>query len=95
MTDYRCQLIMKEILTYRADIICLQECDKKVFNTYYRPLLCNSFNYTGAFFNKDSAVSEGCACFINNDCLNVLRVVNVPLKNVFKKDTRLNGTTYS
>lgn len=33
----RKQLILKEILGYNADIICLQECDKVVFDTYYQP----------------------------------------------------------
>jgi len=92
-TDYRCQLIAKEILAYQSDIICLQECDRKVFDHYYRPLFCKSLNYTGIFFNKDAGVAEGCACFINNDSLNTLRIVNVPFKNVFKKDARLNGNT--
>ena len=37
--DYRCQLALEEILAYNADVVCLQECDAKLFHSYYRPLL--------------------------------------------------------
>ena len=37
--DVRKQLVLKELLGYHADIICLQECDHKVFDPYYRPHL--------------------------------------------------------
>ena len=37
--DVRKQLVLKELLGYHADIVCLQECDQKVFDTYYRPHL--------------------------------------------------------
>ena len=35
--DVRKQLVLKELLGYHADIVCLQECDKTVFETYYQP----------------------------------------------------------
>ena len=93
-TQYRCQLIAKEIFLYQSDIICLQECDQKVFDNYYKPLLCTGLgHYTGTYCNKgkNSRVAEGCACFINNNSLNVLRIINVPFKNVLKSDSKLNG----
>ncbi|KAJ4443448.1 hypothetical protein ANN_05117, partial [Periplaneta americana] len=59
--DYRKQLIMKELLGYNADIICLQEVDSKVFQYDLNPIL-SSIGYDGIFSKKGGAVSEGLAC---------------------------------
>ena len=34
--DVRKQLILKEVLGYNADIVCFQECDDAVFQSYYQ-----------------------------------------------------------
>ncbi|KAJ1520151.1 hypothetical protein ONE63_004367 [Megalurothrips usitatus] len=61
--DYRKQLLMKEILGYNADIICLQEVDECVFDNDLLPILSME-GYTGSFLKKGT-VSEGVACLVN------------------------------
>ena len=59
-TEYRLQLTIKELLTYNiSDIICLQECDYKLFFNYYNPLFISlGYNYNN-YLNKSSNVLEG------------------------------------
>ncbi len=61
--EYRSQRIIYELLAYRADIIALQECDRKIYEQYYLPLL-GLYGYVGHYSNKVSQVQEGCAMFI-------------------------------
>jgi endonuclease/exonuclease/phosphatase family metal-dependent hydrolase len=58
----RMPLLMSEILSYHADIICLQEVDVSIFHSYYNPLL-QSQGYQGFFAVKFSGQQEGCAIF--------------------------------
>ncbi|XP_053619653.1 2',5'-phosphodiesterase 12 isoform X2 [Plodia interpunctella] len=60
--DYRKQLIVKELLGYNADIMCLQEVDCKIFNNCLNPVL-ESHGYRGLFYKKGKEVAEGLACF--------------------------------
>lgn len=60
--DYRKQLIMKELLGYNADIVCLQEVDNKIFQHYLSPIL-SSDGFKGQFYKKGKEVAEGLACF--------------------------------
>ena len=50
-TEYRVQLVFKELIGYDADIISLQECDYKTFQLYFKPLL-SSYGYEVHFTNK-------------------------------------------
>lgn len=58
----RIQLIIKELLGYNADVICLQEVDNKVFDHHLQPLL-KAEGLEGVFDRKGGVVSEGVACF--------------------------------
>lgn len=49
---------------YNADIICLQEVDKKMFN-YDLNILFEDLNFEGDFCQKRGLVAEGLACFFN------------------------------
>jgi len=62
--DYRKQLILKELLGYNADIICLQEVDCKVFSNDLIPTL-SSVGFDGVFGKKGGTVSEGLACIFH------------------------------
>ncbi|KAM3959054.1 2',5'-phosphodiesterase 12 [Aphomia sociella] len=64
--DYRKQLIMKELLGYNADIMCLQEVDVKIFNHYLNPLL-GAKGLDGKFYRKGKEVAEGLACFYRKE----------------------------
>lgn len=61
--DYRKQLLMKEILGYNVDIMCLQEVDERVFENDLQPIL-GLQGYFGIFHKKGS-VKEGLACLFN------------------------------
>jgi len=64
--DYRKQLMLKEITGYKADLILLQEVDRKIFNGDLEPIL-SSLGYSGLFSKKGGQVDEGIACFYRND----------------------------
>jgi 2',5'-phosphodiesterase len=67
--DRRMPLIVQEILSYRADVICLQEVDESVFYRLMEPLLtARQFNYQGYYTGKSSeGTREGCALFWSLD----------------------------
>lgn len=62
--DYRKQLIIREILGYHSDLICLQEVDSKVFQFDLEPLL-KIAGFDGTFQQK-GASGEGLATFFNS-----------------------------
>ncbi|XP_015601826.1 2',5'-phosphodiesterase 12 [Cephus cinctus] len=64
--DYRKQLIMKELMGYNADIICLQEVDNKVYDVDLYPTL-SSLNYNGVYNRKGAGVTEGLSTFYNDE----------------------------
>lgn len=55
-TEYRAQLTGLELLSYDADVLCLQECDAKTFKSYYYPLLTDK-GYDVHYTNKVSSNS--------------------------------------
>ncbi|KAL0130432.1 hypothetical protein PUN28_002243 [Cardiocondyla obscurior] len=63
--DYRKQLILKEIIGFNGDLICLQEVDKSIFEYDLLPSLY-MLNYDGVFITKNE-ISEGLATFFNQD----------------------------
>lgn len=70
--DYRRQLLLKEICGYKADIICLQEVDKKEFARTYQRFLKMMANSTGMFAAKGGHLPEGCATFIRDDKFDII-----------------------
>ncbi|RNF20509.1 2,5-phosphodiesterase [Trypanosoma conorhini] len=60
--EYRQSRIVQELLAYKADVICLQECGKKVYQQFFERVLRHS-GYDGRYTNKSGGVKEGCACF--------------------------------
>lgn len=59
--DYRKQLFVRELLGYRADVLCLQEVDAKIFDYDLVPVLGYA-GYAGAFQRKGQT-AEGVAMF--------------------------------
>ncbi|KAF5299981.1 hypothetical protein FQA39_LY11354 [Lamprigera yunnana] len=82
---YRKQLILKELLGYRADIICLQEVDQCIFNLYLKPKLFKM--YKGLFHKKGFKISEGLACFFNSEKFKLLESKQL----VFGEELRTNS----
>jgi 2',5'-phosphodiesterase len=57
----RMPLILHEILSYQADVICLQEVDELIWRRLFRPVLHHA-GYQGYFSMKEaSGMAEGCA----------------------------------
>lgn len=69
--DYRKQLLVKEIIGYNGDIICLQEVDEKVFHRDLLPAL-NDEGLDGFYDAKGGQVTEGLAVFFRESKLRVL-----------------------
>lgn len=74
--DYRKQLILHEILSFDADIVCLQEVESSQFDQYFKPQLRMRGGYDGIFSPKsraktmaewDRAFVDGCATFFKAD----------------------------
>ena len=63
--SYRKCLIIKELLGYNSDLICLQEVDRGIFEWDLYPILRQN-GYDGIYDRKGD-VSEGSACFWNMD----------------------------
>ncbi len=62
----RFPLIVHEILSYHADIICLQEVDEHIFQKLLQPVL-NAYGYAGYYSSKKTdGQMEGCGMFINS-----------------------------
>ena len=70
--DYRKQMILHEILSYDADIVCLQEVESSQYEQYFKPQLRMRANYESMFSPKsrartmsdwDRAFVDGCAIF--------------------------------
>lgn len=65
--DYRRQLLLKEISCYNADLICLQEVDKKEYLRNYETFFTYFGNYSGVYDTKGGNVGEGLATIYSND----------------------------
>ncbi|KAL1457804.1 hypothetical protein WDU94_007997 [Cyamophila willieti] len=65
--EYRRPLIIREILAYHADLICLQEVDEKCFNRHLAPTLFRKGNYRANFAVKSGNAAEGLAIFYDVD----------------------------
>ncbi|KAM7283666.1 2',5'-phosphodiesterase 12 [Ixodes scapularis] len=59
---YRKQLLIKEILGYKTDLMFLQEVDRRMFSQDLEPIL-RSHGYCGSYTEKKSPMAEGVACF--------------------------------
>lgn len=66
---YRRQNLLREIVGYRADIVCLQEVQSDHFSEFFEPEL-DKHGYEGLYKRKTSEVSQtfdGCATFFRRD----------------------------
>lgn len=92
--EYRAQLIVRELLSMHADVIALQECDRKLFTHYLAPLL-GLHGFVGHFVNKISMVSEGCAMFVHSSSLHVMQFIDLPYKYTLQAPARRQKGGYS
>ncbi|CAM9612878.1 unnamed protein product [Discosporangium mesarthrocarpum] len=66
--SYRLQLVLGEVRGYHADLVFLQECEAKTFNSYFNPLLGHE-GFHGLFKNKSGSSPEGVALFFRRSKL--------------------------
>lgn len=78
--DYRKEFILQEIISYGADICCLQEVETGEFDNYFAPKL-NQSSYESIFWPKSRAKTmredervrvDGCATFINSQVFHIV-----------------------
>ncbi|XP_045511481.1 2',5'-phosphodiesterase 12 [Colias croceus] len=86
--DYRKQLILKELLGYNADIICLQEVDKKVFD-YSLSCLLENEGLKGLFYKKGKTVAEGLSCFYRENRFRCIGDEKILLADAIKTESYL------
>uniref|UniRef100_A0A182PDF4 2',5'-phosphodiesterase 12 n=1 Tax=Anopheles epiroticus TaxID=199890 RepID=A0A182PDF4_9DIPT len=81
--DYRKQLLVKEILGYRADIICLQEVDTKVFSLDLVPI----FHQKGlaGHYQAKGKVAEGLATFYDGNKFELLEKDGVIVSEILER----------
>ncbi|KAK9879423.1 hypothetical protein WA026_006490 [Henosepilachna vigintioctopunctata] len=83
--DYRKQLILKELMGYNADIICLQEVDRKVFKHDLQPFL-SFIGLQGEYAIKGGEVAEGVACFFRSNKFSLLKTDRIVFCEHIDKD---------
>ena len=84
--DYRQQLLLKEIIGYHGDIVCLQECGGRLFNDYLNPMMA-SRGFSGVVKYKSGVMPEGEAIFFNNSKFALISEHNFELKDSLINDT--------
>ncbi|XP_022103512.1 2',5'-phosphodiesterase 12-like [Acanthaster planci] len=83
--DYREQLLLKELTGYNADIMCLQEVGRKLFESSMEPSLKNS-GLDGLLRCKHGNLAEGEAIFYRTDKFRLLGSHDVAFCEVLQKD---------
>ncbi len=87
--DYRKQLLIKEIIGYNADIYCLQEVDKVVFENDLKPIISfpnsNKVQYNSVFSEKGQ-VGEGLAIFFKSSKFELLNDQTVNLSEELQRN---------
>lgn len=81
---YRENLVKKEVLGYQADLLCLQEVDKALFNYSLQPAL-DAFGYQGLFRLKGKQ-HEGLATFYRASRFQLLSQHDVTLGQALASD---------
>ena len=81
----RIPMIVAEILAHDADIICLQEVDGAIFDTYFEPVM-QSMGYEAFYSNKASCQREGCAMFWSRNAFEREEALTFSLRELFDSD---------
>ena len=81
--QYRKRNLLRELLTHRADILCLQEVQSDHFQEYLNPELVAA-GYTGIYkkktteiFTGNSYAIDGCATFFKKDKFTLVKKYEV------------------
>ena len=83
--QYRKQLLLKEIIGYNADIICLQECGKTIYQQMLQPAL-EMMGYYGMLQCKAGEIPEGEAIFFRLSKFQFVEQHNIVFKEAIVSD---------
>ena len=84
--QYRQQLLLKELIGYNADVICLQECGNKLFTNILSPAL-EVLGFQGLMCSKSGEVPEGEALFFHKDKFQLYSQHNIVLQEALFKES--------
>jgi 2',5'-phosphodiesterase len=70
--------IAQELLAYHADLLCLQECGRDVFQSYLLPVM-KAAGYDGVYMNKNGTVKEGCGFLFRSSRYTLVDSTSIPL----------------
>ncbi|GIY26771.1 CCR4-Not complex 3'-5'-exoribonuclease subunit Ccr4 [Caerostris darwini] len=87
-TCYRKQILLKELVGYNSDIICLQEVEKSVFEKDLEPIL-NLKGYSGFYTRKGGNRCEGVATFIRSSKFKVKKSYDVLLNRIIRNSKHI------
>eukprot|EP00985_Skeletonema_marinoi_P011781 scaffold5591_cov148-Skeletonema_marinoi.AAC.10 len=96
MRSRRMPMIIAEILSYKADIICLQEVDASIHDSLISPVL-RTKGYQGFYSNKVTSQQEGCSMFWSTSVFEMARTEDMqefPLRSLLTKDAPLDESEY-
>ena len=82
----RFPMIVAEILSYNADIVCLQEVDGSIYDSYFEPVM-QAMGYDAFYSNKASTQREGCATFWSRKVFEKDESLTFSLKELFDPDS--------
>ena len=83
--DYRKHLLLKELLGYNADLICLQEVDCSVFDKHLVPAFKLKTNLVGLLAAKEK-MQEGCAIFYDQTRFRLVDQSDLRISELVKKE---------
>ena len=83
--SFRQQLVVKELMHYHGDLLCLQEVGPQVFTNYLQPTL-EASGYKRLFSPKINDFGEGLATFYRTDKLSVLQTSDIVIRDALIND---------
>ncbi|VVC24109.1 Hypothetical protein CINCED_3A021156 [Cinara cedri] len=81
-SSYRNPLLLKELIAYEGDILCLQEVEIQFFYKELSPFLKKCLGMDGIFLRKCGNKNEGLGCFYSSDKFNLLNQFNIKLNDL-------------
>ncbi len=76
-------MIVAEILSYNADIICLQEVDASIHNSFISPVLTAN-GFQGFYSNKVTSQQEGCSMFWSTSVFEIVKAEDMTKRIEFR-----------
>ena len=82
--DYRQQLVLRDIMAYNPDVVCMQEVGGPMYDKYFQPHL-SRLGYTCFYLNKISVQPFGSTICVRNASCRVIELVPLDLTTGWKQ----------